>query len=191
VNRVHNWYCSSGHWARGVEEKLLPWGLNGVELGDGVLEIGPGFGATSKVLAERPGKLTILELEPDYCEHLRGTLGDRVDVVQGDATKMPFGDSSFSGAVCFTMLHHIPSRELQDQLFREAFRVIRPGAVFAGTDSIGRGLLFKLFHIGDTLVLVDPDGLPGRLAAAGFDEVRVSTSEQSLRFSARKPAPTT
>jgi len=191
VNRVHNWYCSSERWARGVEEKLLPWGLNEVELGDDVLEIGPGFGATSKVLAERPGKLSILELEPDYCEHLRSTLGERVEVVQGDATQMPFDDSSFSGAVCFTMLHHIPSPDLQDQLFREAFRVIRPGGVFAGTDSVGRGLLFKLFHIGDTLVLVDPDGLPGRLAAAGFDGVRVSTSQQSLRFSARKPGPTT
>jgi SAM-dependent methyltransferase len=190
VNRVHNWYCSSDRWARGVEDKLLPWGLNGVELGDDVLEIGPGFGATSKVLAKNPGKLSILELEPDYCDHLRATLGDSVEVVQGDATRMPFDDGSFSGVVCFTMLHHIPSHELQDQLFREAFRVLRPGGTFAGTDSIGRGVLFKLFHIGDTLVLVDPEGLPGRLAAAGFDEVRVSASKQSLRFSARKPLDT-
>ena len=111
-------------------------------------------------------------------------------MVQGDATQMPFDDASFSGAVCFTMLHHIPSSELQDQLLSEVFRVLKPGGVFAGTDSIGRGLLFKLFHIGDTLVLVDPEGLPGRLAAAGFDEVRVSTSEKSLRFSAHKPLAT-
>jgi ubiquinone/menaquinone biosynthesis C-methylase UbiE len=188
MNRVHNLFCSSGYWARNVEEKLLPWGLNGVELGDEVLEIGPGFGATSKVLAERPGKLSILELEPDYCAQLRSTLGQRAEVIQGDATRMPFGDARFSAVVCFTMLHHIPSAELQDQLFAEVFRVLRPGGAFGGTDSIGRGLLFKLFHIGDTLVLVDPHGLPGRLAAAGFEEVRVSTARESLRFSARKPA---
>jgi ubiquinone/menaquinone biosynthesis C-methylase UbiE len=188
VNRVHNWYCSSDRWARGVEQKLVPWGLSGVELGDDVLEIGPGFGATSKVLAERPGRLSILELEEDYCEHLRSRLGERAEVTQGDATRMPFEDGRFSGAACFTMLHHIPSPKLQDQLLAEVFRVLRPGGVFAGTDSVGRGLLFKLFHIGDTLVLVDPDGLPGRLRAAGFDEVRVSTSEHSLRFSSRKPA---
>jgi ubiquinone/menaquinone biosynthesis C-methylase UbiE len=187
VNRVHNLYCSSGRWARGVEEKLLPWGLNSVDLGDDVLEVGPGFGATSKVLARRPGKLTILELEPDYCEHLRAELGGSAEVVQGDGTQMPFEDDSFSGAVCFTMLHHIPSQDLQDRMLGEVFRVLRPGGVFAGTDSIGRGLLFKLFHIGDTLVLVDPDGLPGRLSAAGFQEVRVSTSKQALRWSARKP----
>jgi ubiquinone/menaquinone biosynthesis C-methylase UbiE len=187
VNRVHNLYCSSDRWARGAREKLLPWGLSGVELGDNVLEVGPGFGATSQVLAERPGKLTILELEEDYCEHLRSVLGERAEVVQGDATQMPFEDASFSGAACFTMVHHIPSPDLQDRLFAEMFRVLRPGGVFAGTDSIGRGLLFKLFHIGDTLVLVDPDGLPGRLGAAGFESVRVSTSKQSLRWSARKP----
>jgi ubiquinone/menaquinone biosynthesis C-methylase UbiE len=187
VNRVHNWYCSSDRWARGAEEKLLPWGLKGIDLGDDVLEIGPGFGATSRVLAKRPGELSILELEPGYCDHLRSELGDRAHVVQGDATRMPFGDGRFSGAACFTMLHHIPSPELQDQLLGEVFRVLRPGGVFAGTDSVGRGVLFKLFHIGDTLVLLDPDGLPGRLAAAGFEEVRVSTSKQSLRFSGRKP----
>jgi ubiquinone/menaquinone biosynthesis C-methylase UbiE len=187
VNRVHNLYCSSDRWARGAREKLLPWGLSGVELGDNVLEVGPGFGATSQVLAERPGKLTILELEEDYCEHLRSVLGERAEVVQGDATQMPFEDGSFSGAACFTMVHHIPSPDLQDRLFAEMFRVLQPGGVFAGTDSIGRGLLFKLFHIGDTLVLVDPDGLPGRLSAAGFESVRVSTSKQSLRWSARKP----
>ena len=187
MNRVHNLYCSSDRWARGAREKLLPWGLSGVELGDNVLEVGPGFGATSQVLAERPGKLTILELEEDYCEHLRSVLGERAEVVQGDATQMPFEDASFSGAACFTMVHHIPSPDLQDRLFAEMFRVLRPGGVFAGTDSIGRGLLFKLFHIGDTLVLVDPDGLPGRLGSAGFESVRVSTSKQSLRWSARKP----
>jgi SAM-dependent methyltransferase len=187
VNRVHNVLCSSGWWARSVKNELLPWGLKGIDLGDDALEIGPGFGATSRVLVERPGKLTILELEEDYCERLRRDLGHRAEVVQGDGTNMPFDDRRFSGAACFTMLHHIPSPELQDQLFSEVFRVLRPGGVFAGTDSLPRGLAFKLIHIGDTLVLVDPDGLPARLAAAGFEDARVTTGSKSFRFSAHKP----
>lgn len=187
MNRIHNLLCSSGWWARSVRNELLPWGLEGVELGDDALEIGPGFGATSRVLAERPGRLTILELEEDYCRRLREDLAERADVVQGDATRMPFEDARFSGAACFTMLHHVPSRELQDQLFSEVLRVLRPGAVFAGTDSLPRGLAFRLIHIGDTLVLVDPDDLPARLAAAGFEEARVSTGSKSFKFSARKP----
>jgi len=187
VNAAHNLLCSSGWWARSVERELLPWGLRDVELGGDVLEIGPGFGATSRVLVSRAERLTIIELEPRYCERLRRDLGARATVVEGDATQMPFEDASFSTAVCFTMLHHVPSPELQDRLLAEAFRVLRPGGTFAGTDSIGRGVFFKLIHIGDTLVLVDPDALPGRLERAGFEDVRVSTSDRSLRFSARKP----
>jgi ubiquinone/menaquinone biosynthesis C-methylase UbiE len=187
MNTAHNLVCSSGWWARSVENELLPWGLKGIDLGDEVLEVGPGFGATSRVLAGRPGRLSILELEEDYCARLRRDLGERANVVQGDATQMPFEDSSFSGAACFTMLHHIPSPELQDRMFTEVLRVLRPGGVFAGTDSLGTGLVFKLIHVGDTLVRVDPDTLPERLAAAGFVDARVSTSSKSLRFSARKP----
>ena len=50
MNRVHNLICSSRWWSRVVERELLPWGLAGVEPGEHVLEFGPGFGATTRVL---------------------------------------------------------------------------------------------------------------------------------------------
>ncbi len=187
MNGVHRTICASRWWARGVEKELVPWCLNGVELGEDVLEVGPGFGATTRVLARRPGRLTALELEERYCRRLKRELGDSAVVVQGDATQLPFPDSSFSGAVCFTMLHHVPSPELQDRLLCEVARVLRPGGVFAGTDSLGHGLLFKTIHIGDTLVPVDPGELPQRLTRAGLGDVSVDTSSSSLRFRARKP----
>ena len=188
MNRIHNVLCSSGWWARRVEQELLPWGLHAVELGDNVLEIGPGFGKTTRLLVDRVPRLTVLELEPQYCERLRRDLGDRVDVVQGDATALPFPDGAFSGVVCFTMLHHIPDARLQDQVFSEVARVLRPGGTFAGTDSIGTGWLFKTIHIGDILRPIDPDGLPRRLSAAGLAEPRVSRGGRSFRFRAAAPA---
>src|SRR5437588_11443213 len=115
--------CSSGWWARRVERELLPWGLKGCELGDDVLEIGPGFGATTRVLCAQLPKLTVVELEERYCRRLRSELGDRVTVIQGDATRLPFEGGRFSAAICFTMLHHIPSPELQDQALTEVARV--------------------------------------------------------------------
>jgi hypothetical protein len=69
-----------------------------------------------------------------------------------------------------------------------AARVLRPGGLFAGTDSLGQGLLFRLLHIGDTLVPVAPDGLADRLHTAGLAETVVSRSASSFRFRARKPA---
>jgi ubiquinone/menaquinone biosynthesis C-methylase UbiE len=188
VNGVHNVLCSSGWWARRVEHKLLPWGLKGCELGDDVLEIGPGFGATTRILARQLPKLTVVELDEGYCRRLRSELGDRVTVVEGDATRLPFADEHFSGVVCFTMLHHIPSVRLQDRAFAEVARVLRPGGTFAGTDSVGAGALFRLIHVGDVLQLVDPQSLPVRLEDAGLTGAHVSRGSRSLRWRACKPA---
>jgi len=187
MNRAHGVICSSGWWARTVERELLPWALAGVELGDDVLEIGPGFGATTRVLAEHVPALSVLELDSGYCERLRRRLGDRVEVMQGDATEMPFGDGRFSGVLAFTMLHHVPSRERQDMLLAEVSRVLRPGGVFAGSDSLATGLPFRLLHVGDTLVPVAPEELGERLLGAGLAEPRVQRGGRSFRFRATKP----
>jgi SAM-dependent methyltransferase len=129
--------------AEGFERELLPWGLKGVDLGEDVLEIGPGFGATTRVLAHQPGTLTALELSERYCRRLRHSVGQDVEVVQADVTAMPFADGRFSAVVCFTMLHHVPSAALQAQLMTEVCRVLRPGGVFAGTDSRGTGRILS------------------------------------------------
>jgi ubiquinone/menaquinone biosynthesis C-methylase UbiE len=107
-------------------------------------------------------------------------------VVHGDGAAMPFDDGRFSAVVCFTVLHHVPSPALQDRLFAEAFRVLRPGGVFAGTDSLPN-LRFRLLHLFDTMVTVDPATLPARLAAAGFTGVEVAATTRRVRFRARKP----
>ncbi|MGB0096438.1 MAG: rRNA adenine N-6-methyltransferase family protein [Solirubrobacteraceae bacterium] len=89
MNRAHNALCASGWWSTRVERELLPWGLDGVQLGDDLLEIGPGFGASTSVLARRPGKLNVIELDERYCRRLSAELGERVIVSQGDATERP------------------------------------------------------------------------------------------------------
>ncbi len=188
MNVAHNLLCSSRWWHHRVRTKLVPWGIADLELGDDVLEIGPGFGATTRVLTRLPGMLTVVEQNRDYCTRLRGTFDDRVSVVHGDATSLPFQAGRFSAALCFTMLHHVPSREQQDRVLAEVARVLRPGGWFAGTDSVGTGMLFKLIHVGDTLVTIDPAQMPARLTAAGLATPRVDRIERSFRFRAHKPA---
>jgi SAM-dependent methyltransferase len=100
---------------------------------------------------------------------------------------MPFADARFSAVVCFTMLHHVPSAELQNRLLAEAARVLRPGGMFAGTDSLGTGRAFRLLHVGDTLVPVSPQGMPARMERAGLVEPRVEIGGRSFRFRARRP----
>jgi SAM-dependent methyltransferase len=188
VNRLHHWYCNREAWKRHVREELVPAAADGVDLSGEVLEVGPGFGPATEVLVRRARRLTALEIDPA----LAGALGARlssVEVVEGSGTAMPFPEAAFDAVVCFTMLHHVPSPADQDRLFAEAHRVLRPGAAFAGTDSLGRGLGFALLHIGDTKVLIDPQGLGSRLSAAGFDDIAVDSQGDSFRFRARRAAP--
>ncbi len=187
MNVAHNLLCSSRWWSHRVGTKLVPWGIADLDLGDEVLEIGPGFGATTRVLARLPATLTVLEQDEGYCARLRRTFADRVSVVHGDATSLPFEEGRFSAALCFTMLHHVPSREQQDRVLAEVGRVLRPGGWFAGTDSVGTGALFKLIHVGDTLVTIDPAQMPARLTAAGLAAPRLDRNERSFRFRAQKP----
>jgi SAM-dependent methyltransferase len=187
VNVAHDLICSSRWWGRVVERELLPWGLSRVELGDEVLEFGPGFGATTRRLATRAERLSVLELEERYCRRLAASLGGQAAVSCGDATAMPYPDGRFSAVVCFTMLHHVPSPELQERVFEEVHRVLRPGGMFAGTDSLGTGAFFRLLHIGDTLCPISPADLPARLRSHGFDDVAVDTGGRSFRFRARRP----
>jgi SAM-dependent methyltransferase len=187
MNFAHNRLCAGKGWAEFVDGTLLPWGLADVELGDRVLEVGPGFGATTRRLADRTSSLTVLELDQRYCRKLTAELGDRVEVTQGDATQMPYEDNQFSAVLCFTMLHHIDSPQLQDRLLAEAARVLKPGGAFAGTDSIGGSLRFKLLHVGDTLTLVEPGGFPDRLTRAGLSEPVVEVRGGRMRFRAQRP----
>jgi SAM-dependent methyltransferase len=185
MNRYHRRLCRSPGWSAYIAGTVLPRALDGVALGPRVLELGPGYGASTRPLAARAGSLTVLESDPLLAGRLRAELGS-VRVVNGDATSIGFGAGSFSAVVCFTMLHHLPGPMAQDRLFAEAARVLQPGGVFAGTDS-QPSLRFRLIHLGDTCTPVDPGTLPARLAAAGFTRIAVDADQRLVRFVAHAP----
>lgn len=187
MNILHRWYCRSDGWGKLVESRIIPWTLEDVVLGEEPLEIGPGPGRTTDVLREQVARLTSIEVDQRLADSLARRMdGTNVKVVQGDATAMPFPDASFTAAVSFTMLHHVPSVDLQDRLLAETCRVLRPGAWFAGTDS-RTSLRWRLYHLFDTCVPVDPDTFGARLDSAGFEQVSVDSNPFAFRFRARKP----
>ena len=188
MNRLHRWYCRSSFWKRKVEREVLPWSLSGVDLGEEVLEVGPGPGLTTDWLRDQCQNIACIEIDPELAGSLSHRMANtNVNVQCGDATAMPFPDQAFSGVVSFTMLHHIPSPALQDRLFTEVYRVLRPGGLFAGTDST-QSILMRIFHIRDTMVLVDPGTLPARLEAVGFKGVKIAIGAGRFRFLARRPS---
>ena len=186
MNRLHRWVCRSDFWKKFLHNEILPWALKDVDLGQNLLEIGPGPGLTTDFLRTRFQRLTVLEVDPALTALLKQRMGGtNVTVIQGDATVLPFEDGQFSGVVAFTMLHHVPSPTLQDRLLREVHRVLGPGGMFAGTDSVWSPGLW-LIHIGDTLVPVDPRTFQSRLESAGFADVRIELGRKRFRFSARR-----
>ena len=182
MNVVHRLYCRSGRWRARLED-LLPWATEGVALAHArVLEIGSGPGPTTDWLVPRVDSLATVVTYPSDAPAL-AALPPQAEVRRAHATDLPFVSATFDVVVCFTMLHHVPTVALQDRLFTEAARVLRPGGIFAGSDSRW-GPLFAVAHLRDTMRLVDPRTLPERLAAAGLSGPSVQVRGDAFRFRA-------
>jgi SAM-dependent methyltransferase len=187
MNEGHLTFLASPEWARMLETDLLPWLEGEVDLGDDVLEVGPGPGLTTDLLRERTARLTAVEVDPSLAEALTARLsGTGVEVIHGDASSTNLPSDRFSAATCFSMLHHVPGPDLQDRIFSELCRVLRPGGVFVGVDSRDLDAI-RAGHIGDVFVPVDPDTFAARLEAAGFSNVTIEIGDYQIRFTARKP----
>lgn len=188
MNEIHLALCASPQWASYVETELLPWALDDRDLGDDVVEFGPGPGLTTDVLRRRVRGLTAVEIDDDLAGRLAQRLpGTNVRVVRADATRSGLPARTFSAVTCFTMLHHLPTPGDQDRLFAEASRILRPGGLVIGADGLDTPERREL-HVGDTFTPVDPRTLAGRMTRAGLSGVRVDVAGDRVRFCAVTPA---
>jgi SAM-dependent methyltransferase len=168
VNETHLQFLASPQWAQLLEDELMPWVEAAGDLGDHVLEVGPGPGLTTDLLRQRISRVTAVEL------------------VVADAVTAGLPENCFSSAACFSILHHMPSTELQDRLFEEIYRVLRPGGIFVGQESLDLEPI-RAGHADDIFTPVDPEELVRRLAAVGFRETRTDILGFHFRFAAQKP----
>lgn len=188
MNDEHARLCASPQWAVHIADEVLPQVLDdAAATGGQVLEIGPGYGAATVELARIFSDLTVVEVDKQLATDLAARF-PAVTVIGGDGTGLPFPDARFSAVLCFTMLHHVQDGPTQDALLAEARRVLAPGGVFAGSDSIATPDLHQ-FHANDTYVPVDPTSLPQRLSAAGFVDADVRVPAPGAWFTFRAQAP--
>jgi SAM-dependent methyltransferase len=167
-----------------TRRQLLPWILQGSELGEHVLELGAGLGAATEELRHPAARVTSLEYDYVFAAKLGARVnGSNGAVIQGDAATLPFAVGTFSSAVAILMLHHLRSCEQQDRAFAEICRTLRPGGVFLAFE-IQDGWLPRLGHIRSTFLPMAPASACARLTAAGFSKVTVDIRRGGFRIRA-------
>jgi len=187
MNQSHLQFLASQEWARMLESELLPWVEAAGNLGDDVLEIGPGPGLTTDLLRRRVARVTAVEVDPNLGQALKVRLaGTNVDVIVADATQAGLPGGRFSAAACFSVLHHMTITEEQDRLFAEIHRVLRPGGIFVGQESLDLEMI-RAGHADDTFNPVDPERLGERLNNVGFGPTESDVLGYHYRFVSRKP----
>src|ERR1700686_4244206 len=101
MNESHLKFLASPEWAQMVETELLPWIEAAGDLGDEILELGPGPGITTDVMRKRVPEVTAVEIHPS----LGGAPEERlaqtnVNVVVADARQAGLPASHFPAAAC-------------------------------------------------------------------------------------------
>lgn len=186
MNQGHIDYLSSPEWAKQLQEDLLPWLESAGDLGDDVLEIGPGPGLTTDLLRARAAHVTAIEIDPALAGPLKLRLeSTNVDVFEGDAASSGFDSNRFSAATCFAVLHHMPSSDHQDLVFAELGRVLAPGAMFVCTDTLDTDRA-RNGHRDDVFTPVDPKTVERRLNRAGLSLTRLDQDDREFRVVAVK-----
>lgn len=182
MNQSHIDFLASPDWKQMLQTDLLPWVDDAGDLGDDVLEIGPGPGLTTDLLRERVQRLTAVEIDPALAAPLAERLaGTNVEVLFGDGTATGLETDRFSSAMCFSVLHHMPSPDAQDELFAEIGRVLRPGGILVGVDALDLEPI-RQGHADDTFTPIPPETLADRLATAGLVQTRLDLGDYQFRF---------
>lgn len=170
--------------------------VKGLDLRDRkVLDIGCGLGGPDCHLAARHGaRVTGIDIEPQLIAlagnraNARG-LGERVNFLLVDPGPLPLSGESFDVVVSAGAITQIPDKPA---LFREIFRVLRPGGAVhnfewtTSIDGISDELRYFFEMEGLTYALEKPDSYARMLREAGFENVSVTDDTDWYRRDVRK-----
>jgi demethylmenaquinone methyltransferase / 2-methoxy-6-polyprenyl-1,4-benzoquinol methylase len=149
--------------------------------GETVLDVATGTGLVARELVQRKGcRVVGLDQSAEMLAVARRRVPPGVELVEGDAERLPFADGSFDGLTFTYLLRYVddPAATL-----RELARVVRPGGTVAMLEFAVPGLTRPAWEL---YVRVGLPGL-GRLISPGWEEVGRFLGPSIRGFWARHP----
>ena len=170
--------------------------VSGLDLKDKlVLDIGSGVGGVDLILAGEYGARVIgFEVDPALIERARGYaeragLSEQIEFRQVEPGPLPFEDACADVIFSSGAIIHIDDKA---ELFKELFRVLRPGGVLAvydwlkGPDPYSDDMRYWFEMEGLTYAMDTLENYERLLREAGFVDVRGSDKSAWYRQHARK-----
>ncbi len=169
-----------------------PQAIAGLQPGDTVLDLGAGGGFDCFLAAAQvgpEGRVIGVDMTPDMISKARAN-AEKVDARNvefrlGEIENLPLADGSVDVVLSNCVVNLSPDKA---QVFRETFRVLRPGGRLAISDVVAtrelpEGIANDVLALAGCVAgAATVEVVRDLLAEAGFSQIRVSVNEESRSF---------
>lgn len=165
----------------------LPTQYAGIKEGDRVLDLGSGAGNDcfiARAETGEKGKVIGIDFSPQMIEKARQNAVkrgyDNVEFMEGDIEDMPLPDRCVDVVVSNCVLNLLPEK---NKIFKEIYRVLRPGGHFCISDVVLNGVFPKEFtdnaamYAGCIASAIQREEYLGEIEKAGFKKMEVKRTK--------------
>ncbi len=150
---------------------------------DNFVEIGFGGGVLLKQALQYVSDVSGIDHSADMLElakaKLENTFYNHLDLIQGDAAKLPWGNESFNTAACANMFFFV---EEPQKVLNEIYRVLKPGGRFAMVTMSNSFLGKIIFGWLYSLKTYSTKDMILMLEKAGFKNIEVKSSLKQVCY---------
>lgn len=159
----------------------LPTQFAGIQAGDTVIDLGSGAGNdcfVARAETGESGRVYGIDFTPSMLEKARENARQRgfsnVEFLEGDIENIPLAAHSAEVVISNCVLNLLPSK---DRIFKEIFRVLKPGGHFCVSDIVMTGELPQAIreaaemYVGCVAGAIPKDAYLAHVTQAGFTKV--------------------